>query len=89
MIRVTYCRYCEGWLSNFDAAQDLTWGNLSGPGHWNDIDMYIFLSLSKLRLTILLAAVPNLGPSARPLALLRLGFICMCVVARQADRWVQ
>ena len=31
--------YCEGWLTNFDAAQDLTWGSLSGPGHWNDFDM--------------------------------------------------
>ena len=31
--------YCEGWLTNFDAAQDLTYSYLSGPGHWNDFDM--------------------------------------------------
>ena len=27
--------YCDGWLTNFDAAQDLTFANLSGPGHWS------------------------------------------------------
>merc|ERR1712032_671544 len=31
--------YCDGWLTNLDAAQDLTLANLSGPGHWNDYDM--------------------------------------------------
>ena len=34
--------YCDGWLTNFDAAQDLTFANLSGPGHWNDFDSTSF-----------------------------------------------
>ena len=30
---------CSGWVTNLDAVQNLAAGNLSGAGHWLDMDM--------------------------------------------------